>query len=121
DANNDGVADGLAWIIGAAGMNVAANSLLPTAAHGGGNFQFNFRCRNAATRGNVALFLEFSSELGGPNPWTSIAVPDVSSTVSGVSFTITPDGDFMNVTAAIPSTEAAAGLLFTRLRIVTNS
>ena len=58
--------------------------------------------------------MQSSSDLGASDPWTSheAAVPDADSTVNGVIFDTTDDGDFINVIADIP---AAGAKLFGRL------
>jgi hypothetical protein len=38
--------------------------------------------------------------------------------VSGISFTVTPDGNMNDVTATLPASEAAAGKFFSRLKAI---
>jgi methionine-rich copper-binding protein CopC len=116
DVNGDGVESGLAWLLGAANPNAKATGLLPAVSQNAGNLILTFRCRNAAGRGGVALHVQHSSNLGASDPWASAIVPESSGTVSGVNFTITPDGNFNNVIATIPAGEASAGNLFARLK-----
>jgi autotransporter-associated beta strand protein len=116
DANNDGVKNGLAWLLGAADPNASATRLLPTALHEDGDLVLTFRMRNEAGRGGAVLQLQHCNDLGGSTGWcTSVTIPEQSDTQAGVTFTITPNGDMNDVEASIPSTESAAGRLFGRL------
>jgi autotransporter-associated beta strand protein len=116
DANNDGVENGLAWLLGAANPNLNALGLLPTISKSGDHLQMNFSMLNAASRSNALVELQHSSDLGISDPWASISVPETHATVSGVSFLITPNGNMNQVQANIPTTEAASGKLFGRLK-----
>jgi hypothetical protein len=118
DANVDGVDNGMAWLLGVADKDASALGKLPIATQTGGGLTLTFRCLNAGSRGAAALHLEHSGNLGQTGPWASVAVPETSGPVGGVNFTITPDGDFNNVTATIPTGEALSGKLFARLRAV---
>jgi autotransporter-associated beta strand protein len=115
DSNGDGVNNGLAWLLGAADPNASALDKLPVASRNGGNLRLTFRCLNSSKRGGAALKVQFSNDLGTSDPWTSheAAVPDTDSTVNGVIFDTTDDGDFVNVIADIP---AAGANLFGRLK-----
>jgi hypothetical protein len=120
DANRDGVANGLAWVLGAANPAAEASDLLPAPTHGDGKLVLAFRCLTTARRGGAVLKVQFSNDLGQTDPWTSheAVVPDTGGTVAGMSFAITPDADpaFINVHAEIPASAASAdGRLFGRL------
>jgi autotransporter-associated beta strand protein len=115
DANNDGVANGIAWVLGAADPTVSSLTKLPTAMHNAGDLVISFRCLNAASRGATILHLQHSSTLGQAAAWSSIAVPEVSGMSGGVNFAITTDGNFLQVTATIPATQANQGKIFARL------
>lgn len=117
DANNDGISNGMAWFLGAANPSADARALLPTASEDNGGLVFQFRCLNAASRGNAAAFLQHSGDLAD-NGWIPTALPEVSGTVNGVHFEVTPDGDFNQITATIPANQAVAGKLFARLRLL---
>lgn len=56
----------------------------------------------------MVLKVQSSGDLGASDPWTSheAAVPDTDSTVNGVVFDTTDDGDFINVIADIPAAGA---------------
>lgn len=115
DANGDGVENGLAWLLGAANKDVNATGLLPIVSHSGGNLVMTFTMLNAASRGTAVLNVQHSNDLGITDPWASAAVPETSGPVSGVNFSITADGNFNDVIATIPASEAAAGKLFGRV------
>lgn len=118
DANNDGVQNGLAWLLGAANPTVNANGLLPVVTETGGGLQMAFSMLNAASRGAAVLEVQHSSDLGISDPWTGVVVPNASVTTGGVTFVIAPGSpaSLNNVQATISSTEAAGGKVFGRLR-----
>jgi hypothetical protein len=57
----DGVDNGLAFMLGAANLNVDATSLLPAVSHSGGNLVLTFSMLNAASRGTAALNVQHNS------------------------------------------------------------
>ncbi|BCX47559.1 T9SSC-terminal target domain-containing protein [Haloferula helveola] len=114
DSNGDGVQDGLAWLLGAADPGQDSLQWLPSAQETGGGLVLSFRCLNAAARGGATLELEHSSSLGTEAPWSSVAVPETSGNHGGIDFTITPDGDYNQVSVTVPG--GVAGRLFARLR-----
>jgi hypothetical protein len=65
-------------------------------------------------RGGTVLKIQTSNDLGVTDSWTSreVAIPDTDSTINGVIFDTTDDGDFINVIADIP---VAGTTLFGRL------
>jgi fibronectin-binding autotransporter adhesin len=115
DANGDGVANGLAWLLGAANPAADATGLLPAASENAGDLVLTFSFLNSASRGGATLSLQHSGDLGLADPWASVLVPESTGTVGGVGFTVTPDGNFNDVTATIPATEAVDDRLFGRL------
>ena len=119
DPNNDGVANGLAFLLGAASPTATATNLLPASSQASGNLTLTFTMLNAAGRGTSTLALEHSSDLGVSDAWSSVTVPDTSGTVSGITFTVTPGSPSNTVTATIPASEAAAGKVFGRLKAQT--
>jgi autotransporter-associated beta strand protein len=119
DANNDGVQNGLAWLLGAANPTFGALPLLPTMVQSGGSLQMNFSMLNAAGRGAAAVDLQHSSDLGISDLWTGVLVPNTSGgPTSGVTFVITPGSPLNGVQATISSSESAGGKLFGRLKAV---
>lgn len=116
DVNDDGLADGLAWLLGAVNPAENAGALLPKAAVESGNLMVNFKVLKAANRGSAVLRLQSSKDLGVSDPWTMITVPEVSSVADEVDFVITPNGELNQVQAKISSTAAAPeGRIFIRL------
>jgi len=119
DANGDGVKNGLAFLLGAAGPNAAVT--LPVTTQSSGNLVLNFSMLNAASRGAATLNVEHSSDLGISDAWLGAVVPDTagpSGPVNGVSFNVTLGSPSNSVTATISSSNAAAGKLFGRLKAV---
>jgi hypothetical protein len=114
DANRDGVADGMAWLMGAQDPADDANGLLPTVSQSNGALQANLTQLNQASRGAAVVTLEYSTDLG---PWISVVIPEQSGIHGGVDFEITAHGDIHQVKATIPASVAdGAGKVFMRLR-----
>ena len=120
DANGDGVSNGLAFLLGAESpSSTDAPGLLPKPTQDNGALTLGFQMRNAASRGTAKLNLQYSSDLGLADPWTTIAIPDSTpDPQSGdVTFTITPGTlpNTVTVSATIAASEAnATGRLFAR-------
>jgi hypothetical protein len=122
DANDDGVQDGLAFLLGAANPNIDANAagLLPTVTESGGDLVMEFDCLATADRGTALLDLEYDGDLVAP--WLSAPVPGavgnstVNTATGSVSFVATANGDLIHIVATISdATESAGGKLFGRL------
>ena len=126
DANNDGVADGIAWLLGAITPGPNATALLPPATVSSGNLVMDFKCLKVSMRGSAILKLEYSKDLGVTDAWTShtFTVPETtpidppSNPLTDVTFTITPIGttNFNQVQATVPAGAAVSGgKVFVRL------
>jgi len=120
DSNNDGVKNGLAWMLGATDKDTAATGLLPKVSNNVGALVLTFDCLSAANRGPAVLNVQYSNDLGQLNPWADALVPGGigSSDVGSVHFEVTANGNLLHVVATIPSGEAPAGKLFGRLEAV---
>jgi hypothetical protein len=119
DTNNDGIENGLAFLLGAADVNVNANSLLPAPTQSGGALTLTFKMRDLAARGTALLQVQHSNDLGISDPWsTLVTVPDATENVGGIDFTVAPGtAPLNNVTATIPAAgNAANGRLFGRVK-----
>ena len=121
DANNDGVKNGLAWLLGATNKDANATGRLPIVSQSGGDLVLTFTCLKVAGRGSAVLKLQYSKDLGIADQWTTheVVVPDAAGTVGSVTFTIpstNPDPTLVNLQATIPASEATPGTkLFGRL------
>jgi autotransporter-associated beta strand protein len=117
DKNNDGVDNGIAFLLGAGDPDESARGLLPEPTEASGGLVLTFSMRNAASRGDAKLSVQWSNDLGATDPWAgnSALVPDDDATVNGVVFDITPGNPLNGVKATIPTTEASGGKLFGRL------
>ena len=119
DANSDGVANGLAWLLGAANSSANSASLLPKSSRSlNGDLVMSFRCLKAAMRGSAIPYVQYSKDLGQADLWIGhqAAVPESSTTVGDVIFTVTSNGDYDDIIATIPASAAASGgKLFGRL------
>jgi hypothetical protein len=125
DTNNDGVRDGMAFLLGAANPDDDATGLLPTVSEdGSGGLVMTFSCLPVADRGDAKLHVEHSSDLGVSDVWLATAdqVPDTTDAVAdnGVTFVVTPGSPTNGVAATIASTEAAGDKLFGRLLATEN-
>jgi M6 family metalloprotease-like protein/uncharacterized repeat protein (TIGR02543 family) len=120
DANGDGMADGLAWLLGSNAPQQAANHLQPAGEKVPAGFQTTFQMLKPSARGSEVLRLQYSNDLGVADAWTShsVIVPNTSGPVGDVDFTITgiEGTDLNQVQATVPSTAAnGTGKLFIRL------
>jgi autotransporter-associated beta strand protein len=115
DANNDGVDNGMAWVLGAANASANALPLLPTMDNTSDPDFFIFTYRrddDANTNPNTAIKVEYGSILSG---WTAA--------VASANVIITPTDDFYapgidRVQVKIRRTLAVGGKLFARLNVV---
>jgi uncharacterized repeat protein (TIGR02543 family) len=114
DANADGLADGLAWLLGAASPETRAATVLPLPRQENGALSVTFNSLIPANRGPYSMRLQHSSTVA-PDSWTDVEIPDVSGTVNGVEFFITPlpDGKLHQIKAVVPA--GPAGRVFVRL------
>ncbi|WP_165788832.1 InlB B-repeat-containing protein [Rubritalea profundi] len=114
DTNNDGISNGLAWLLGAGNSSETALNLLPEGSESSGNLVMTFNCLNAANRGSAVMSIQYSKDLGVIDLWTnnSVVIPETSGTVDRVIFVITPNGNVNEVQATIP---VAASSVFGRI------
>jgi autotransporter-associated beta strand protein len=122
DSNNDGVKNGLAWLLGATDKDVDAVGLLPKVTQNGGGLVMKFTCLKIAARGTSTLSLQHSGDLGLTDQWVSVGVPDTATTVGTVVFTVPTTNvnpNLVDLEATIPVGEAIDGKLFGRLIGVT--
>ena len=106
DTNNDGVADGLAWLLGSNDPSANAQGLTPAAnSNGGGGLVMTFNYLNAANRGSAVMSVQYSQDMGVTDLWTdhTVVIPESSGTVNEVIFIITPNGNTNEVQATIPA------------------
>lgn len=118
DSNNDGVKNGLAWLLGATDKDVNAVGLLPKVTQNGGGLVMKFTCLKVTARGTATLSLEHSADLNNSDPWATVAVPDTATTVGTVVFTVPTTNvnpNLVDLEATIPVGEAINGKLFGRL------
>ena len=115
DANGDGIANGIAWTLGAHDPSAAATGLLPTLDNSGDPefFIFSYRRLDSAAEDPLTTIrAQYSSGLAG---WTdATAGPDII--ISSASDFHGPGIDKVEV--KIRRTLAVGGKLFTRLRVV---
>ncbi|MEY4488681.1 MAG: Trifunctional nucleotide phosphoesterase protein YfkN precursor, partial [Verrucomicrobiota bacterium] len=116
DANSDGVANGVAWVLGAANPSADATGLLPTFDNTSDStyFIYTYRRSDAAnTDPTTTITVQYGSDLSA---WT-VAVHD------GANIIITPTNDgagagIDSVQVKINRTFAVGGKLFARLNVV---
>ena len=115
DANDDGVQDGMAFLLGANTPDDDASGLLPTASEDGG-LVMNFTMLDPASSAPAVLSLSHSGDLGITDPWSApAAVPATTSTMNGIEFVVSGSGP-LSVIATIPASgNALDGKLFGRL------
>jgi hypothetical protein len=116
DTNNDGVPDGLAWLLGANEPSANAQSLTPQGnSNIGGDLIMTFNCLNAANRGSAVMSVQYSQDMGVTDLWTNhtAVIPESSGTVNEVIFVITPNGNVNEVQATVPA--GAGSSIFGRI------
>ncbi len=126
-AQNDGVSNGLAWLLGAPSLpsSFNASGLLPKLTSDSGKLLLTFDCLSAGNRGAVLLEVQYSKDVGISDLWSGheAEVPGTVGTfdVGNVNFVTTANGDLIHVVATIPASEASAdGKLFARLQATGN-
>jgi uncharacterized repeat protein (TIGR02543 family) len=113
DANGDGISNGMAYLLGAAGPEGDAHHLLPAPARTDDGLTLSFKMLGAGNRGNASMNVEYSSDLVN---WTTVPVPDTASTSpDGVAFDVSGSG-MHDVKVTIPSVKAVGGRLYARLK-----
>jgi uncharacterized repeat protein (TIGR02543 family) len=114
DTNDDGLADGLAWLLGAAAPTTPAAAVMPRLQRENGELTVRFRYLNQAAREGHAMRLQYSTTLA-PGSWTDVAIPENNGTVGGFAFTIQslPGTHEREVRATVPN--MAAGRIFIRM------
>ena len=119
--NSEGVAYGMAWLLGATTNSSPSIGLLPESTNDGGKLVMTFDCLSAAARGAAVLKVQYSKDLGQSDLWTGheAEVPGVvgSSDVGSVHFEATENGGLIHVVATVAASEASTdGKLFGRLQ-----
>ena len=113
DSNGDGIANGLAWILGAIGPSANGQAVLPVPGTESGFLTLHFQ--RVRDLGPAHLYLDYSNDLNTLDPWHVIdLVAGPLGDIVVVDVTGSPNDD---VTVKIPSaTHASAkGKLFARL------
>ncbi|MGL5018291.1 MAG: autotransporter-associated beta strand repeat-containing protein, partial [Luteolibacter sp.] len=122
DENNDGVKNGLAWLLGAANPTANVNGPLPLITQTGSGLKMTFSMLPASARAGARLFVEHSGDVGTNDPWSAgTLVPDGSGGTEPVTFMVTDSNlvdpnNKLDVEATISASEASANKLFGRLR-----
>lgn len=116
DPDNDGVGNGLEWILGGNPLAGNSASLVTVSGSAATGITLTFN-RLEASIAAAPLYVQWSTSLTGP--WTDVPVTEAGgSHPNGVVVTVnqtpTPDA----VTVQIPASNAANGKLFARLRAV---
>ncbi|WP_367871614.1 beta strand repeat-containing protein [Luteolibacter sp. Populi] len=114
DPEQDGISNGLEWILGGDPLAADAASLVTTTGSAATGLTLSFT-REEATLGNASLILEWDADLQGS--WNEVPISQAGgAAANGVMVTVdqvsTPDG----VTVNIPAANSAGGKLFGRLR-----
>ncbi len=120
DANNDGITNGLAWVLGAASPHASATELLPTIdriTDPNGKMLFIFRrATNAKNYANASILVEYGSNLGS---WITAVHQGTSANQITISEQTNGFGVGIDrVTVALPANLANDGKIFARLKTV---
>lgn len=118
DPENDGIANGLEWILGGNPLASASSPLISITGSATTGLTLNFT-REEASIGNADLILQWDADFDGN--WTEVAITQAGGTyANGVVVTVneaaTPDA----VTVRIPASNGPAGKVFARLKAVSH-
>jgi autotransporter-associated beta strand protein len=117
DADGDGIANGLEWILGGGPLAQDAASLLTTTATGSGGLILSFD-RAEDSIGQATLTVEWDTDLGGgfanSIPIDTAIAPSGDNPSVAIDTGATPDA----VIVTIPAANAVNGRIFARLRAV---
>ncbi len=116
DSNNDGIANGIAWVLGAANSSINATHLLPTCDNttDASYFIYSYRRSDAANNDpGTTIVVEYGSDLSG---WTS-ALHDNDNVII-TSFNDSYGAGVDRVDVKIKRTLTLSGKLFSRLKLV---
>ena len=117
DANGDGIANGLAWVLGAANPSANGQALMPVPGNEAGFLTLHFK--RSHTLGSAHLYLEYSNDLSQSDPWHPVDL--VNGPLGDIVLVDVPGSPTDDVTVKIPSTHASpAGRLFGRLHATEN-
>jgi len=114
DSNADGLADGLAWLLGAGTLQTHASGLLPVPQQDVSGPSFTFQYLAPSERAGYSMRLQYSHTME-PGSWNEVAIPDASGSSGGVAFLVTPslDGKLHHIKASVPI--GHTGVVFLRL------
>lgn len=117
DPNDDGVANGLAWILGATTPLANGCAVLPTTdGVAGGYLTLHFQ--RVPNLGPAHLILEYSNDLNAGDPWHPV---DLAGPLGDIVVSVVPGSPNAAVTVKIPTSHASpAGTLFARLKASEN-
>ena len=107
DANNDGVQNGIAWVLGSADPDANAIGLLPAMEQDGGQWVFEYDRNDDSLPPATIQVVQYGSDLSG---WTDMTIPATSSG----AVTITPGTPADRVRVVIPN---VGGKAFARLKV----
>ncbi len=107
DANNDGVKNGMAWVLGATDPTVNASALVPALEQEGELWVFEYSRHDESLPPASTQVVQYGSDLAG---WTDITIPATSSG----AVTIIPGTPADHVRVVIPS---LGGKMFARLKV----
>jgi len=117
DANGDGVANGLAWILGAANPSANGQAVLPTTGTESGYLTLHFL--RVHDLGSAKLYLQYSNDLNNTDPWHEVDL--VAGPLGDIVVVDVPGSLNDDVTVKIPSSHAStSGALFARLQATDN-
>jgi autotransporter-associated beta strand protein len=115
DADGDGFANGLEWILGGGPLAQDAASLVTTTASAAGGLTLNFS-RADESVGQAVLTVEYDADLAGA--WTAVDVEGTPPFANGVTVNVTPGPPEDSISVNIPASNAVGGKLFGRLKAV---
>jgi hypothetical protein len=116
--NSEGIAYGLAWILGADTPSVNSIGLMPQPSNVAGALTMQFSCLKPSNMGTATLAVQYGSDLSSAATWPTVSVPDVGSYPgTAVDFDVITDPNNPNLNQVVATIHAGAtgGQLFARL------
>jgi hypothetical protein len=116
DANGDGVANGLAWVLGANDSNANAIGLLPALSAEGGNMFFSFKRSQQSINPNTAVVIEVGSTLGS---WPDVYTVGATTAASAAGVTVVKDTPAVGTdTVTLSVSQSPDPRKFARLKVI---
>jgi hypothetical protein len=116
--NRQGIASGMAWMLGASSPSADSMGLMPKPSQVAGDLKMQFTCLKPAGMGTATLAVQYGADLNTVATWPTVSIPDVGSYPgAAVDFVVItdPNNPSLNQVVATIHAGATGGKLFSRL------